>query len=162
MRLDESHIARRRFLCGMAGGGTAALATIVAAPLGSYLGNCRDEPPPAFVELPQSQYELAPGTSKLVMYGRIPALVVRTPLPQGELRILVATCTHFDCIVGYQPGENRIFCACHEGLYDVDGNVVSGPPPRPLRPFHFQVREGKLLIALEKENLEKAIREAEA
>jgi len=162
MKLDESHIARRRFLCGMIGGGTTALASGAIVPLGCYLGNLRDEPPPPFLAIPRSQCELAPGTSKMVMYGRIPALVIRTPPPQGELRIFVATCTHFDCIVGYRSEENRIFCACHGGFYDVEGNVTAGPPPRPLRAFHFAQRDDKLWIALEKENLEKALRQSDA
>jgi Rieske Fe-S protein len=160
MKLDESYIARRRFLCGLIGGGTAALASGAVVPVGAYLGNLHDEPPPAYLAIPRSQCELAPGTSKMVMYGRIPALLIRTPPPESELRVFVATCTHFDCIVGYRPAENRIFCACHGGFYDVDGNVTAGPPPRPLRPFHFQLRDGNLLIALEKENLEKALRQA--
>jgi nitrite reductase/ring-hydroxylating ferredoxin subunit len=162
MKLDESYIARRRFLCGLAGGGTAALASSAVVPLAAYLGNLHDEPPPPFLAVPPEQCELAPGTSKLIMYGRIPALVVRTAPPQSELRVFVATCTHFDCIVGYRPEENRIFCACHGGFYDVDGNVTAGPPPRPLRPFHFQLRDGKLWIALEKEDLEQALRQAES
>lgn len=162
MKLDESHIARRRFLGAAIGGGTAVLASGAVVPLAAYLGNLRDEPPPALVAIPRTECELAPGTSKLLMYGRIPALLIRTPRPQAELRIFVATCTHFDCIVGYHSKENRIYCACHGGFYDVEGRVTAGPPPRPLRPFHFQWCGDKLLIALEKENLEKALRPTNA
>ena len=49
-----------------------------------------------------------------------------------------------------------IFCACHEGYYDTAGQVISGPPPQPLRPLFSKPQNGKLVIALEKENLEKA------
>ena len=55
-----------------------------------------------------------------------------------------------------KPAENRIFCACHDGVYDTDGRVLSGPPPRPLRQFYSKLSGGKLIIALEKANLEKA------
>ena len=41
---------------------------------------------------------------------------------------------------------------------NVDGNVVAGPPPRPLRRLYCQARDGKLFLALEVENLEKALR----
>ena len=68
----------------------------------------------------------------------------------------MATCTHFDCTVNYVEDENRIFCACHEGYFDLDGRVVDGPPPEPLRPFYSKLGDDGLLIALEKENLEKA------
>ncbi len=160
MQIDESYIARRRFLCAMLGGGAATLAVGAAVPLAAYVGNLREEPPPPFLVIPEAESNLPPGKSKLIMYGRLPALLIRTP--EGALRAFVATCTHFDCIVGYREKENRIFCACHEGFYDVEGNVTAGPPPRPLRRFHCQVRDGKLFIALEKENLEKALRPTDA
>jgi Rieske Fe-S protein len=68
----------------------------------------------------------------------------------------VAICTHLNCTVCYQPGENRIYCACHEGYYDVDGRVLAGPPPRPLQEFFQKFVHGRLIIALEREKLEKA------
>jgi Rieske Fe-S protein len=157
MRIDESYLARRRFLCGMIGGGAAALAAGVSVPLGCYTGNLRDEPPPKFVELPENQYRLPPGKSKLIMYGRIPALLIQTPGPNSSLRAFVATCTHFDCTVGYREQENQILCACHGGSYDLDGNPTGGPPPRPLRPFHVGFRNEKLILALEKEDLDRAL-----
>ena len=126
----------------------------------SYLGNLREELPPLFVRLPCAEWDLRPGTSKLFRYGSIPALLIRTPEPDAALRVFVATCTHFDCIVGYRGDENRISCACHGGVYDVDGAVLAGPPPRPLRPFHFRLVQNDLCIALEEENLENALRQA--
>ena len=154
MKLDDSHIARRRFLCGLLGGGTAALGATVATPAICYVGNLRRQPPPRRLELAAADFELPPGSGKLVMYGPIPALLIRTPSPEGRLKAFVATCTHFDCTVSYQAGENRIFCACHEGYYDIDGRVLAGPPPRPLREFYTRQADGKLILALEKDNLE--------
>jgi Rieske Fe-S protein len=161
MKIEESYLARRRFLCGMLSGGAAALGAGAALPLVSYLGDLRPQPPPPFLALAQSEWDLPPGTAKLLMYGWVPSLLIRTPSPEAALRIFVATCTHFDCIVGYREKENRIACACHGGFYDLDGQVTAGPPPRPLRPFHFRIKQGQLWIALEKDNLEKALREAE-
>lgn len=154
MRIEESCVARRRFLCGMLGGGAAALGSAVAAPLLRYLGNVQQKPPPPFLEIPEADCRLSPGGSRTLMYGRIPVLMLRTR--ENDLRIFVAICTHFDCTVGYQEQQNRIFCACHEGYYDLDGQVLSGPPPEPLRQFYFKFTDHKLVIALEKENLEKA------
>jgi len=34
--------------------------------------------------------------------------------------------------VQYVAGDSVILCACHNGKYDLDGRVLSGPPPRPL------------------------------
>jgi Rieske Fe-S protein len=157
MRLDESYLARRRFLCGMLGGGAAALGVGVAASAVPFAFNLRPAPLPPVLELEPTEYKLSPGSSKIVMYGSIPALLLQTPEPGSVLKAFVAICTHFDCTVGYLPDKNRIFCACHEGYYDLDGRVLSGPPPRPLREFHHQFRDGKLILALEKDNLEKAL-----
>ena len=159
MKINESYLVRRRFLCGMLGGGAAALGAGVCAPLVGYVGNLREEPPPDWLEIEEADYRLAPGTSKAVLYGRIPVLLLKTPDadPDSLPRVFVATCTHFDCTVDYDSEQNRIVCHCHEGYYDVEGKVISGPPPRPLPKLFCRIRsDGNLVIALERENLEKA------
>jgi Rieske Fe-S protein len=156
VKINESCLARRRFLCSMLGSGAAALGAGAALPLIQYTGNFRQEPPPDFLALEESECELAPGTAKMVMYGRIPAMLLKSKDAPSELRIFVATCTHLNCTVHYVAEKDCIFCACHEGYYDNRGQVVSGPPPEPLRPFYSKRQKGKLVIALEKENLEKA------
>ena len=128
MKINDSYVARRRFLCGMLGSGAAALSTSVGVPMAAYVGNLRREPPPEWIELDEEDWQLAPGESKIVMYGHIPALLMRTPEPQSTLRVFVAECTHFDCTVGYVAEENRIYCTCHEGYYDVDGRVALEEP----------------------------------
>ena len=52
--------------------------------------------------------------------------------PQQRLRALEARCTHEGCTVQYVPGDSVIWCACHNGKFDLDGRVLAGPPPRPL------------------------------
>jgi cytochrome b6-f complex iron-sulfur subunit len=163
MKIEESCIARRRFLCSMIGGGAGALALGAAVPVAYYAGNLREEPPPPFLKLPKTEYDLPPGKAKLIRYGRIPVLMIHTPEPQSDLRLFVANCTHLDCTVGYQETENLIFCACHKGYYDLNGHVISGPPPAPLRKLYSkELPDGTLVIALEKENLEKALEEPHA
>ena len=159
MKINESYLVRRRFLCGMLGGGAAVLGAGVSAPLVGYVGNLQEKPPPDWIEIEEAEYRLAPGTSKAVLYGRIPVLLFKTPDadPDSLPKVFVATCTHFDCTVVYDPQQNEIVCRCHDGYYDVDGNVTKGPPPRPLTEFFSRKRDnGMLVIALEKENLEKA------
>ncbi len=65
VKIEDSYIGRRRYLCGMLAGGAAALACGAAAPMVSYLGNLREELPPLFVRLPCAEWDLRPGTSKL-------------------------------------------------------------------------------------------------
>lgn len=58
----------------------------------------------------------------------------------GELHALDARCTHEGCTVRYEPGEGLISCACHNARFDLEGRVLSGPPPRPL-PTHVATRD---------------------
>ncbi len=170
MKIKDSYIARRKFLCGMIGGGAVALGAGTAVPLTYYAGNLRQQPPPPSMMLEPAEYEgLLPGQGKLLgrTYGHIPVLLVQTPGPESELRIFDATCTHFTCVVKYEDGEDHIYCACHEGFFDLDGREKAGPPPAPLTKFEKRVKDGQLYIALEKENLEDekledAIREPDA
>jgi len=52
-----------------------------------------------------------------------------------RLRALSARCTHEGCTVQYVPGDSVIWCACHNGRFDLDGRVIAGPPPRPLEKY---------------------------
>jgi len=54
---------------------------------------------------------------------------------RGNLRALSAKCTHEGCTVQYKRDESVIWCACHNGRFDLDGRVLSGPPPRPLAAY---------------------------
>jgi Rieske Fe-S protein len=156
VKLDESYLARRRFLHGMLGGGALTLGAGASVPLLQYVGNFREEPPPEFLVLAAAEYDPPPGKAKMALYGRMPMLLLRTPEPGSELKVFVATCTHLNCTVHYREEQRCIVCACHGGYFDLDGRVVSGPPPQALRQFYHRVQDGQLVIALEQANLDKA------
>ena len=69
--------------------------------------------------------------------------------PSGELRALDAKCTHEGCTVRYLPRDALISCACHNGRFDLEGRVLSGPPPRPLA-RHTVMRDddGSITVAV--------------
>ncbi len=48
------------------------------------------------------------------------------------VRALSATCTHLGCQVRWEKEKKRFLCPCHGGVYDAQGRVLEGPPPRPL------------------------------
>ena len=73
-------------------------------------------------------------------FGGKPCLLIRTP--DGEIKAFCAVCTHLDCTVEYREGKTDIFCNCHNGVYDLNGRNVSGPPPRPLDAYKVTL-EGK-------------------
>ena len=65
---------------------------------------------------------------------------------EQKYRALSAKCTHEGCTVQYVPGESVIWCACHNGRFDLDGRVISGPPPRPLPQYVAEEDEEGLKV----------------
>ncbi len=55
-------------------------------------------------------------------------------------------CTHLGCAYTWKADRNQFFCPCHDGIFDVDGKVVSGPPPRPLDRYETKVLSGVLYL----------------
>lgn len=55
-------------------------------------------------------------------------------------------CTHLGCRITWVGDKNRYLCPCHGGVFDPDGKVVSGPPPKPLDAYPVKVENGKIWI----------------
>jgi len=55
-------------------------------------------------------------------------------------------CTHLSCRVTWKDDNQEYECPCHDGIFDIDGNVVSGPPPKPLSVFETKIEDGVLFI----------------
>lgn len=88
--------------------------------------------------------DLKPNSGTIVRFGETPVILIR--ISQTEWRAFSAVCTHLSCIVQYQPERTRIWCACHNGVYNLQGQVVSGPPPKPLRPYPVHIRQDEVVI----------------
>jgi cytochrome b6-f complex iron-sulfur subunit len=82
--------------------------------------------------------DLKPNSGKVFKFGSRPGIVVRTA--EGDVRAFSAVCTHLDCTVQFKGDTSQLWCACHNGTYDLGGNVVSGPPPRALERYTVNVR----------------------
>ena len=80
--------------------------------------------------------ELKPNSAKIFSFGSRPGLLIMNA--DGTYRALSATCTHLGCTVQYRSDCRKISRACHNGIYDLNGRNVSGPPPRPLDLFDVQ------------------------
>ena len=136
---------RRKFLRVVLGGGVlASLASFIYPVLRYVL-------PPATTDLGSDSVlaatvnELKANSAKIFKFGSKPGLLVQTP--EGEYRAFSAICTHLDCTVQYRQDEKLIWCACHNGRYDLTGKNVSGPPPRPLEEFKVNVRGGEIIVS---------------
>ncbi len=129
---------RRRFLDAVLAVGFVSTAAAIAYPVARFLV------PPDSGEAATSSVvagkaaALKPNSGLIFPFGSKPAIVVRSP--DGTLSAFSAVCTHLECTVQYRADTSQIWCACHNGLYDLGGNVVSGPPPRPLQRFTVNLR----------------------
>jgi len=107
--------------------------------------------PPVVSEAAQSNVvaatanELRPGTAKIFKFGSAPGLLLRTPT--GDVRAFSAVCTHLNCTVQYRPDLEHIWCACHDGHYDINGKNITGPPPRPLEQYEVNVRGDDIIVS---------------
>jgi menaquinol-cytochrome c reductase iron-sulfur subunit len=55
-------------------------------------------------------------------------------------------CTHLGCRVRWIAEKDQFFCPCHNGVFDKNGDVVSGPPPKPLNQFEVKVENNEIFI----------------
>ena len=60
-----------------------------------------------------------------------------------------AGCTHLGCIVTWDEDQQVFKCPCHDGRFDAEGNVLSGPPPVPLKRHPAKIEDGKLYVSTE-------------
>jgi Rieske Fe-S protein len=137
--------SRRRFVDWLLGTSLGGLVLAVLYPVGRYL-----VPPPAgesaaaSVTLALKPGDVPANSGQIFKFGNRPGLLVRTP--GGELRAFSATCTHLGCIVQYRTDLSQIWCACHNGHFDLNGLNVEGPPPKPLDRFEVNVRGDQIVI----------------
>jgi cytochrome b6-f complex iron-sulfur subunit len=79
-----------------------------------------------------------------VVYGNTPAVIINHP--RKGLMAFSRVCTHLGCLVEYDREKNQLICPCHAGTYDLEGNVISGPPPKPLPKLPLRVNGNTVVI----------------
>jgi Rieske Fe-S protein len=85
------------------------------------------------------------GSAKTIPFGRNPAIIIN--MPEVGIVAYSAECTHFTCIVHYEPELRQLMCPCHDGYFDaVDGTVISGPPPEPLMSIPWYIEDGIIYL----------------
>ena len=140
---------RRRLLETLLGGGLLASAISFFYPVLRYIV------PPPVADLGGDEVvaakvgELKANSSKIFRFGSRPGLLLLTA--DGEYHAMSATCTHLSCTVQYRSDLHEVWCACHNGLYDLEGRNISGPPPRPLQAFQVHVRGDEVIVSRKRE-----------
>ena len=140
---------RRRFIQVLLGGGLVASAASFIYPVLRFIV------PPAATDLGGDTVvaarvgELKPNSAKIFRFGSRPGLLLLGS--DGEYRAMSATCTHLSCTVQYRGDLKQVWCACHNGTYDLAGKNVGGPPPRPLELFDVHVRGEEVVVRRKRE-----------
>jgi cytochrome b6-f complex iron-sulfur subunit len=144
-----SETSRRRAIEIFLGGGIlASLASFIYPVLRYFV-------PPTVVDLGGDEVvaskvgDLKPNSGKIFRFGSRPGLLILEA--DGTYRALSATCTHLGCTVQYRPDLREIWCACHNGIYNLNGGNVSGPPPRPLTVFDVHQRGDEIVVSRKQE-----------
>lgn len=136
---------RRRFLNWFLGTSLGAMCASILYPLARYII------PPDVPEAQTSRVvagregDLKPNEGKVFRFGDRPAIIVRQA--DGRYRAYSATCTHLNCTVQYRGDLKQLWCACHNGFYDLNGKNVAGPPPRPLDEYAVNVSGGEIVVS---------------
>ncbi len=166
----DKPVSRRRFL----GYATVGLGAIVSALVGIPLVGSLISPilqkkkvETEWVELGKiADFEV--GQPKMVQWtiSRIDGWVMEAApravcvvTQDGEnFTVYNSRCTHLSCSYSWKlkgephqtaygsamPGKDHFFCPCHDGIFDIDGTVLGGPPPRPLDTLPVKIEDGKL------------------
>jgi cytochrome b6-f complex iron-sulfur subunit len=136
--------SRRRFLDGFLGISVAALAGAVLYPVARYISPPRIPEATGNRVLAGKISEVAKEGWKIFPFGAEPGILVQTS--PGEYRAFSATCTHLECTVQFEASSKRIWCACHNGFYDLNGKNVAGPPPHPLTAYTVQLEGDDIFV----------------
>jgi cytochrome b6-f complex iron-sulfur subunit len=136
--------ARRSFLDYLLGTSVFATLAAIVYPIVRFMS------PPQIVESAENSVvaakvsEVPVNSGKIFKFGNKPGILVHTAT--GEFKAFSAVCTHLECIVQYKSDTKQIWCACHNGQYNLSGKNVGGPPPRPLEEYKVNKRGDDVVV----------------
>ena len=138
--------SRRGFINWFLGTTAGAFLVSVLYPVSRYLiPPTVGESTAGTVTLAVKADEVKRNSGQIFKFGNRPGILVRTQA--GELKAFSAVCTHLNCTVQYRPDLSHIWCACHNGHYDLNGKNIAGPPPRPLDAFTVNTRGNQVVVS---------------
>jgi Rieske Fe-S protein len=140
----KGSLTRRRLVNWLLGTSSGAVVAAILYPVTRYII------PPEIPEATTSRVlagtltEMAATSWKIFRFGRTAGILVRKD--DGSYTAFSATCTHLGCTVQYRPDLRHIWCACHNGEFDLNGVNVAGPPPRPLDRWEVNVSGDEIWV----------------
>jgi len=146
---SSSITSRRRFLDLLLGASVLGWLASVAYPIIRYLKPLPQTGPTGPTRLTRDEAsKLEQNKFVIVPVSGQRVIVMQS---QDQLFAFSAKCTHEGCTVTYQPGQSIIWCPCHDGRFDMNGRVLSGPPPQPLTKYAAQRQpDGGIVVSEER------------
>lgn len=141
----QKKITRRAFLNYILGGGFLAFMVSAAYPVFRYITPPEGAGTEVSSVVAAKVGELSRNSGRIFKFGDKPGILINSP--GGELLAFNAVCTHLNCTVQYDSQAGFIWCACHNGRFDLSGKVISGPPPRPLERYDVKVRGEDIVVS---------------
>lgn len=133
---------RRTFLGIILGGIGAVIAGAFSWPLFRYLSPISEGDVAQQVRVSRDQ--IAVGGTHFFSYQGRPAVLLQPSA--GEFLALSAVCTHLGCIVKWVDESQEFLCPCHGGRFSAAGQVLGGPPPKPLAIYEVSIVGDEILI----------------
>jgi Rieske Fe-S protein len=141
----DTRLGRRTLLNWLIAGGAGTLVGVLLYPVLRFIMPSEQAEALATSVTVAKVGDLPPNTGKVVRFGTRPAILLH--LSTGEYRAFSAVCTHLQCTVQYRPDLEAIWCACHNGRFDLTGRNVAGPPPRPLESLDVVVHGDDVVLS---------------
>lgn len=144
---NKTNLTRRSFLDYVLMSGIVVWMISILYPVWEYL-----KPPKAAADNPSkvlagNSDELPKNSGKIFKFGSQPGILINTA--QGKIKAFSAICTHLSCTVQYRQDLQHIWCACHDGHYDLNGINIQGPPPSPLTPYIVHIKNKDIYVTKE-------------
>ena len=136
--MSSSGFGRRRFLLGsgLSLGTLLALPTVAARAEGHK------------VAVPLAKLEVLKSVGGSIALKLKDKLVLLVRDSATSVRAFNPVCTHRQCVVAFNAGDNKIKCPCHGSQFDLDGRVIHGPAPRPLETYPAELVNEQVIVTL--------------
>ena len=145
MKDPDARVSRRHLINWLLAGSGGTLVGVLLYPVLRFITPPEQAEASAGAVMVGKVKDFPPNTGKVVRFGSRPAILVH--LPTGEFRAFSAVCTHLQCTVQYRADLESIWCACHNGRFDLTGRNVGGPPPRPLESLEAVVHGDDVVVS---------------
>ncbi len=143
MEQDATTPKQRRFFLSVLLAGTgSAVAAATLWPVWRFLSP--REKAEGQVQVSIARSKVGVGQAHFFNFRGQPAVVLQ-PEP-GSFAAFSAVCTHLGCIVQWQSDKGEFLCPCHAGRFSAQGEVLGGPPPKPLETLPVSTRDGQITV----------------